>query len=281
MVQRSGTRWGKTPLDVYADTHLTMTDKCIYGVVAAHANWPRGGLAEMAPRTVARILQRSLLVVERSLRRLVRSGWLQAVRQGWRVLTERPKMVEVDDQKWSKSESDTSYREQKNYEQTSPPPSAAAAETTPIRTSRPRVTVQEPPRPKGSPMTRRTTPPPDQPALLPTEREAERPTAQHLVAAWVDGYHEVRQDDPHPRLLRMVSGQAKTLAKDCTTIDHWRVAWRACLAAGRAGKASPAAFLADEQPRSMYPVRQSIGAQVRASLADRRAALLADKAVER
>lgn len=98
------------------------------------------------------------------------------------------------------------------------------------------------------------SPPPDQPALLPIEAEAPRPTAQHLIAAWVDGYREVRETEPHPRLMRMVAGQAKALAKDCETIEHWRVAWRACLAAGRAGTVSPAPFLADEQPRSVYAV---------------------------
>jgi len=126
-------------------------------------------------------------------------------------------------------------------------------------------------------MTRRKAPDPDPPS---TDVDRPQPTAQHLVAAWVDGYREARGGrDPHPTLIRRVAGQARAIAKDCTTVEHWRTAWRASLAAGRLGRIGIGAFLADEQPRPMYPVREGPGEQVR-SLAQRRADLNSQPEVE-
>ena len=115
-------------------------------------------------------------------------------------------------------------------------------------------------------MTRRKDPEDDPPT---TEVAHTEPTAQHLVAAWVDGYREARRGaDPHPTLVRRVAGQCAAIAKDCRNVDHWRTAWRAALAAGRAGKVGIAAFLADEQPRPMY-VKQSPGDMARQVLRSR------------
>jgi hypothetical protein len=125
-------------------------------------------------------------------------------------------------------------------------------------------------------MTRRKDPESDPPT---NEVAHTEPTAQHLVAAWVDGYREAREGrDPHPTLVRRVAGQCRAIAKDCKTVEHWRTAWRGALAAGRAGKIGIALFLADEQPRPMY-VKQGPGEQVR-SLAERRAALKPNLEIE-
>jgi hypothetical protein len=111
---------------------------------------------------------------------------------------------------------------------------------------------------------------PPTPAELPVPDDRPQPTAQHLVAAWVDGYRERRHVDPHPNTIRRVAGQAKSLAKDCSKVEDWRRAWQACLAAGRAGRIDPGPFLIDEQPRSLYRVKApslSIEESVRAAIA--------------
>jgi hypothetical protein len=113
---------------------------------------------------------------------------------------------------------------------------------------------------------------PPTPAEEPSEVDRPQPTAQHLVAAWVDGYRERRQTDPHPNTIRRVAGQAKSLAKDCKKVEDWRRAWQACLAAGRAGRIDPGPFLIDDQPRSLY-VKRSPGEILRESVAQSRRAL--------
>lgn len=104
-------------------------------------------------------------------------------------------------------------------------------------------------------MTRRAQNP-DQPALLAVEQEQPKPTAGDLVAAWCAGYSKARADKPpHTALVRRVAGICRSVAKDCDTIEDWRTAWRACLAAGRAGRFDVVPFLADEQPRSLVQVK--------------------------
>lgn len=105
-------------------------------------------------------------------------------------------------------------------------------------------------------MTRRAQKNPDQPALLAVEEEQPKPTAGDLVAAWCAGYSKARADrPPHTALVRRVAGICRSVSRDCETIEDWRTAWRACLAAGRAGRFDIVPFLADEQPRSLVQVK--------------------------
>lgn len=108
----------------------------------------------------------------------------------------------------------------------------------------------------------RRTQNPDQPALLAVEEEQPKPTAGDLVAAWCSGYSNARQGrTPHTALVRRVAGVSRNIARDCTTLDEWRTAWRACLAAGRAGRFDVVPFLADEQPRSLVQVKGTMSAR--------------------
>lgn len=74
------------------------------------------------------------------------------------------------------------------------------------------------------------------------------PRTSDLVTAWVNGYIETHNGEyPHPGLVRPVSGFAKRIGERCATTEHWRMAWHAARAAGRAGRYNLYDFLVHER----------------------------------
>lgn len=67
-----------------------------------------------------------------------------------------------------------------------------------------------------------------------TPKPEVKPSSQHLVAAWVDGYRETHAgEDPHEYVVKQVAGHCKRLANSCTSTESWRDAWYASKEAGR------------------------------------------------
>ncbi len=262
------TRHACVPLDLIADERLTPLAVRVYAAVAAHANKAKGNLAWPAVETLAEIVHRGLRQVREALRLLVETGWLAAARRGVRGHHEWRVSATLSGEKPPLNDAHTLLPEQ-TTEQT---PAEAASETPLDRPfQEPDLGVQD-----AKMTANRRTPPPDQPALLPTEAEAPKPTAQHLVAAWVDGYRQTFGEEPQPAMMKRVAGQCGRLGKTCETVEHWRRAWRACRVAGAKNRPDAVPFLAADNPPSLYSTKQGVGTMVR-SLAQRRADLLAEQ----
>lgn len=75
------------------------------------------------------------------------------------------------------------------------------------------------------------------------------PTAGDLVTAWCEGWSASHAGAaPDPSVVRRVAGICRNVAKDRTDMDSWRAAWRAAIAAGRAGKYDIVSVLAAPAP---------------------------------
>jgi len=253
------------------DARINDAASRVFTYLALRASKAEGWRSWPGVETIAEALHRSVKSVRRALHDLIKHGWLVKEKRGKRdqwVVERVAKSDPLSGQICPVNDDCTSSSEQ-TKEQT---PAEAAPETPLDRPfQEPDLGVQD-----AKMTANRRTPPPDQPALLPTEAEAPKPTAQHLVAAWVDGYRQTFGEEPQPAMMKRVAGQCGRLGKTCETVEHWRRAWRACRVAGTKNRPDAVPFLAADNPPSLYSTRQGVGTMVR-SLAQRRADLLAEQ----